>query len=675
MNLLSSRWQSLSAPFLMATLLVLGACGSGDTSVAPPLQARDDSAQVDNDAPLLLDVLANDQGQGLALVSVQAPGLGQASIEGGKVRYTPRAGALGQERFSYQVRDAQGATTQGAIVLSLRQELRLEGQVLLDGQAQAQRNLELLAGDQLLASAQTDDKGSYRLQLWLTDGGRLEQLLRLRLKEDSTHPRDRAELYLAGAGTLLKLTGGAHRLDAGRLSALQVDEWSIGEAALLLSHYRSLSQEDSLPDELALRRALSGYSLEGVGERVALIQAARQGLVPLPTGLGTLAQLLADDAGTRQFRTAAQRSLGDRFQLMQQEAQAALLVRSPFTADTLPARYILGPVTALDQAPVFGTAKHSATLSLSADGLGQLRPRQSFPTAHAALRWQIGGKGVLQLSGSGTEQQAGTDIFDRPYHEYLQTLRRLSRFAFGDVLQLGVCASQFDCGADDGSAALGEQLSLGLVEAPQALQAAEVPGRWFLPIAETSELKAHAGVGPLLTTPLDLKADGSIAGRSWRWRLDGGELVVENGSSQRWRLQLMQRSGSRQLLMHALYEGPQGQGASLGEAYVQDPALSWQRSDLIGEWRINRLLRTLQLRADGTASLLTHHDAYQGSWSLAADGALQVRLANESADFVLQWHGITSDKAGLVVIEGGHAMATPDQRFISTPYRYQRSSP
>ncbi len=674
MDLRSRRWQSLSGPFLLAGLLALAACGSGGDSLAPALTARDDSATVDDGAPLLLDVLANDQGQGLELVSVQPPGLGMASIEAGKLRYLPRSGALGQDRFTYQVRDAQGSTRQATVALTLRQGLKLEGQVLLAGQVQAQRTLEVLAGDDAVASVQTDAKGAYSVQLWFSDSARLGRLMRLRLKEDAAHPRDRAELYLAAGDTLLSLGGTAHRLDAGRLSALQVDEWSIAESALLFSQHRSLTQQDSLPDELALRRAMSGYSLDGVGDRTALIQAAQQGLLPLPTGVSTLAQLLADETGLRQFRLAAQAALGDTLARMQQDAQTALLSRSPFSAETLPARYILGPLTALDQAPVFGTAKNSATLTLGPNGQGQLRPRQSFPAAHAALRWEINGKGVLHLSGSGTEQAAGTDIFDLPYHEYLQSVRRLGRFAFGDVLQLRICASQFDCSADDGSAVQGEQLSLGLSGAPQALQAADIPGRWFLPIAETQELQAHAGAGPLLAAPLELKADGSIAGRSWRWRLDDGDLLVENGSSQRWRLQLMQRSTSRQFVMHTLYEGPQGQGASLGEAYVQDPAFQWQRKDLIGEWRIGRLVRTLHLREDGSASLLTHHDAYQGSWSLAGDGALLVRLGNETTDFLLQWHALSADKAGLMVIEGGHAMATPDRRFASTPYRYERAA-
>ncbi len=675
MNLMYGRWPLLSASLALASLLSLSGCGSGDASLGPALQARDDSATVDDGAALLLDVLANDLGDGLVLAGVQAPGLGSAALENGRIRYTPRAGALGQDRFTYQVRDGQGVMQQATVSLTLRRGLTLEGQVLLGGQAQARRSVDVLADEQPLGSAQTDAQGAYRLQLWFTEAGQLDRLLRLRLKEDATRPRDRAEVYLGGGGTLLGLAGSARRLDAARLSALQIDDTAIGEAALLLGQYRSLTQQSAIPDEAGLRRALSGYALDALADRVALVQAARQNLVALPAGFGTVAQLLADDAGLRQFRVAAQATLGDTLTQMQQAVLAAMLTRSPFTADTVPARYILGPVSALEQAPVFGTAKNSSTLTLAAGGQGTLRPRQSFPAAHAALEWDLSGKGILLLSGSGTEVAAGTDIFDAPYHEYLQTVRRLSRFAFGDLLQLGSCVSQFDCGPDDGSATVSTPLSLGLTDAPLALQAAEIPGRWFLPIGETQELRSHQAAGPLLRTPLDLQADGSIAGRSWRWKLDGGELVVENGSTQRWRLQLVQRSAARQFVMHVLYDGPQGQGASLGEAYMQDPALHWQRSDLIGDWRIDRLVRTLQLRADGSASLLTHHDSYQGSWTLAGDGSVLLRLGDEASDFTLQWWGLGSDKSGALVVEGGYPMATPEQAYASLPYRYERVQP
>lgn len=675
MNLLTGRWPTLPVSLALASLLSLAGCGSGDASLGPALQARDDSATVDDGAALLLDVLANDLGEGLVLTAVQTPGLGSAAIENGRIRYTPRAGALGQDRFTYQVRDAQGVTQQATLSLTLRRGLTLEGQVLLDGQAQARRSVDVLADEQPLGSAQTDAQGAYRVQLWFTDARQVDQLLRLRLKEDGTRPHDRAELYLAGGGTLLGIAGSARRLDATRLSALQIDDTAIGESALLLGQYRSLTQQTAIPDEAGLRRALSGYALEALADRAALVKAARLKQVALPAGFGTVAQMLADDSGLRQFRAAAQAALGDALTQMQQDVLAALLIRSPFTADTVPARYILGPVSALEQAPVFGTAKTSSTLTLAADGKGTLRPRQSFPAAHAALEWDLSGKGILLLSGSGTEVASGTDIFDFPYHEYVQSVRRLSRFAFGDVLQLGSCVSQFDCGPDDGSATVSTPLSLGLTDAPLALQAAEVPGRWFLPIGETQELRSHQAAGPLLRTPLDLQADGRIAGRSWRWRLDGGELVVENGSVQRWRLQLMQRSAARQFVMHVLYDGPQGQGASLGEAYTQDPALSWQRSDLVGDWRIDRLVRTLQLRADGSASLLAHHDRYQGSWTLDADGSVRVRLGNEASDFTLQWWGLGSDKSGAMVVEGGYSMATPDQAYTSLPYRYERVPP
>lgn len=67
---------------------------------------------------VLIDVLANDADDGspsaLAVQSVTSPAHGTAVIEGNSVRYTPRSGFLGSDRFSYTITD--GADTDSAEV-------------------------------------------------------------------------------------------------------------------------------------------------------------------------------------------------------------------------------------------------------------------------------------------------------------------------------------------------------------------------------------------------------------------------------------------------------------------------------------------------------------------------------------------------------------------------------
>lgn len=66
----------------------------------------------------LINVLANDSdpdGDAISLFAVQAAAHGSVAREGNAVRYTPAAGYTGPDSFTYQVRDARGATTTGTV--------------------------------------------------------------------------------------------------------------------------------------------------------------------------------------------------------------------------------------------------------------------------------------------------------------------------------------------------------------------------------------------------------------------------------------------------------------------------------------------------------------------------------------------------------------------------------
>jgi len=88
----------------------------------PPV-ARTDSATVDEDGAVLIDVLANDsdpEGQALTLVSTDGATHGSLAIEAGQVRYTPQADWFGDDAFSYVVRDAAGNTATGSVTVTVR---------------------------------------------------------------------------------------------------------------------------------------------------------------------------------------------------------------------------------------------------------------------------------------------------------------------------------------------------------------------------------------------------------------------------------------------------------------------------------------------------------------------------------------------------------------------------
>lgn len=92
----------------------------GALPVATPTLLADDIATTAEDTSLTVDVLANDQGDGLTLVGVSGASFGTASVTAdGLVAYTPDADMSGVETLTYSVRDASGTVTQGTLALTV----------------------------------------------------------------------------------------------------------------------------------------------------------------------------------------------------------------------------------------------------------------------------------------------------------------------------------------------------------------------------------------------------------------------------------------------------------------------------------------------------------------------------------------------------------------------------
>jgi hypothetical protein len=84
--------------------------------------SQDDSATTDMDVPVSIPVLANDSdedGDALALVSVTQPLHGMAANQATGVLYTPNAGFVGIDSFSYTVTDLQGLTSIGTVTVGV----------------------------------------------------------------------------------------------------------------------------------------------------------------------------------------------------------------------------------------------------------------------------------------------------------------------------------------------------------------------------------------------------------------------------------------------------------------------------------------------------------------------------------------------------------------------------
>ncbi len=80
--------------------------------------AVDDTATTDQDSSLLVPVVANDtdvEGDTLTIVSATAGSAGSTAIENNQIRYTPDAGFVGDDSFSYTVEDGNGGTATATV--------------------------------------------------------------------------------------------------------------------------------------------------------------------------------------------------------------------------------------------------------------------------------------------------------------------------------------------------------------------------------------------------------------------------------------------------------------------------------------------------------------------------------------------------------------------------------
>jgi hypothetical protein len=84
--------------------------------------AADDAATVDEDGSSAIAVLANDSdpdGDPLAITATTPPALGTIVIAGGAISYTPPAGVVGIDRFTYTISDGRGGSASALVTVNV----------------------------------------------------------------------------------------------------------------------------------------------------------------------------------------------------------------------------------------------------------------------------------------------------------------------------------------------------------------------------------------------------------------------------------------------------------------------------------------------------------------------------------------------------------------------------
>jgi hypothetical protein len=94
---------------------------------APPNTApaaADDAAETNEGVAVTVDVLANDSdadGDALVIDAISQPGNGTAVLQDGAVTYTPAAGFVGIDSFTYTVVDGRGGSAEATVTVTVRE--------------------------------------------------------------------------------------------------------------------------------------------------------------------------------------------------------------------------------------------------------------------------------------------------------------------------------------------------------------------------------------------------------------------------------------------------------------------------------------------------------------------------------------------------------------------------
>jgi hypothetical protein len=100
------------------------------TVTSPPPLAIADAAATPAGIPVTLTVLANDSGSSLSITAVTPGANGTVTKGAGTVTYTPQAGFVGMDSFTYTITNSQGVSTTATVTITVFAQLEAEAGAL-----------------------------------------------------------------------------------------------------------------------------------------------------------------------------------------------------------------------------------------------------------------------------------------------------------------------------------------------------------------------------------------------------------------------------------------------------------------------------------------------------------------------------------------------------------------
>jgi hypothetical protein len=277
-----------------AWLLALAACGGSDDPPAPTLAAADDSVTAPWNAPVTVDVLANDMASAgaKALTAVTTPAHGSAAIVAGKLVYTPAAGFFGSDTVRYTARAGDGgATAQADVNITVQAALTLSGIVSDAPLAGAAVSVKVGTGSSAsTATATADAAGLYSVPVVTANPA---AFVRIEARGAGAASAVRLVSLAGDAASLAALADGAGKVAHTQADGLTVSHFSTAGAALM-----SAGSAGEPATSAALAAARAKLDSAALLDRATLIYLVAHGAAALPAGIADTWSLVLNAAAT-----------------------------------------------------------------------------------------------------------------------------------------------------------------------------------------------------------------------------------------------------------------------------------------------------------------------------------------------------------------------------------------
>ncbi len=290
---ITTRW---AAPFALLGLVAsLSGCGSGSDTPNTPPEAKADAVTVNWNTTTEVDAASNDtdaNGDALSIESVATPAHGTATITaGGKLAYTPAAGYVGTDSFTYSVSDGKNGHATATVSVTVQAVMKLMGRAFDAPLANAQ--VTATVGTQTFTTT-ADASGNYVLPI------------------TSNAPGQFISLQAAGVGAqsnvkLNSLVGEVNSVASsvatdGTLSATSAAALNVTHVSTALAALATAANGGTTPTtQAALTTASAQVGADSLLQMAAVIKLVADSGVPLPSGVSDTAALVNNPATYNTF--------------------------------------------------------------------------------------------------------------------------------------------------------------------------------------------------------------------------------------------------------------------------------------------------------------------------------------------------------------------------------------